>query len=313
MQYLKPNKAWRNGATECCTKGSFVYLSLARQTAKVNLRFNVRWSVPTKGRRLYMVPCAPSTAMDGPLAYIGGKNRLAKRIVAMFPPHTAYCEVFLGGGQVLFRKEPSKVEIVNDLDGEVVNFFRCAQQHHEELCRCLKFVLVGRQWFDAFNNQNPASLTDIQRAARFFYLQKNCYAGLVHGRHYAAKVVSKPGFNPSRLPEILENVHKRLARIQIESLPFQEFIPRFDRPETLFFCDPPYWRRKLYNFNFADEDYTTLANLLQPIKGKFVLTIDDVPQIREIFKASKITEVQIPYTAQQEAGRRFKELIITNF
>jgi DNA adenine methylase len=260
-----------------------------------------------------MVPFSPSTAMDGPVSYIGGKRRIAKRIIALFPPHVTYCEVFLGGGQVFFRKEPSKVEVLNDLDGEVTNFFRCAQQHHEELCRYLKFVLVGRQWFEVFQNQNPASLTDIQRAARFFYLQKNSYAGLVHGRHYACKVVGAPGFNPGRLSEIFDNTHKRLARVQIESLPFQEFIPRFDRPSTLFFCDPPYWRRKLYNFNFSDEDYRTLADQLQSISGKFVLTVDDVPELRELFQRSKITEIEIPYTAQREAGKRYRELIITNF
>ena len=251
--------------------------------------------------------------MDSPLAYIGGKRRLSKRLVAMFPPHVTYCEVFLGGAQVFFRKEPSKVEVLNDLDGEVVNFFRCAQQHYEELCRYLKFTIVSREWFEIYQNQNPASLTDIQRAARFFYLQKNCYAALVHGRHYASKVVSAPGLNPSRLPEILKNVHQRLARVQIESLPFQEFIPRFDRPTTLFFCDPPYWRRKLYNFNFTDDDYRVLADQLQSIEGKFVLTVDDVPELRKLFNRSIITEVEIPYTAQREAGKRYRELIITNF
>jgi DNA adenine methylase len=247
------------------------------------------------------------------MSYIGGKRRLAKRLVALFPPHVTYCEVFLGGGQVFFRKEPSKVEVLNDLDGDVVNFFRVCQQHHEELCRYLKFVLVSREWFGLFQSQNPATLTDIQRAARFLYLQKNSFAGLVRGRHYACKVVGAPGFNPGRLPQILESTYKRLARVQIESLPFQEFIPRFDRPTTLFFCDPPYWERKLYNFNFMEDDHRALADQLQSIRGKFVLTVDDVPQLRELFKHSKITEVEIPYTAQREAGKRYRELIITNF
>ena len=259
------------------------------------------------------VPCSPSTAMDGPLSYIGGKNRLAKQLIAMFPPHVTYCEVFLGGGQVFFRKEPSKVEVINDIDNEVVNFFRCAQQHPEEMVRCLKFVLVGREWFRLFNVQNPAGLTDIQRAVRFFYLQKNCYAGLVRDRHYGAKVVGAPGFNPSRLPELLTNVHKRLARVQIESLPFQEFIPRFDRPGTLLYLDPPYWRRKLYNFNFADEDYRILSDLLSSISGKFILSVDDVPQLRELFAWATITDVEVPYTSQKEPGKRYRELIITNF
>jgi len=258
-------------------------------------------------------PFSLSNAMRSPLSYIGGKNRLANRLIRMSPPHVTYAEVFLGGGQVFCRKPPSKVEILNDLDGQVVNFFRCAQQHPEELARYLKFVLVSRDWFKIFLNQNAASLTDIQRAARFFYLQKNCFAGLVHGQHYAAKVVGAPGFNASRLPELFEKLHKRLARVQIESLPFQDFIPRFDRPTTLFFCDPPYWERKLYNINFTQADYRTLAGLLQSIKGKFILTVDDVPELRELFSRSKITEVEIPYTAQREAGKRYRELIITNF
>ena len=251
--------------------------------------------------------------MDSPMSYIGGKRRLAKRLIAMFPPHKTYGEVFLGGGQVLFKKEPSPVEAVNDLDGEVVNFFRCAQLHYDELCRQLKFVLVGRRWYEIFQQENPASLTDIQRAARFFYLQKSSYAGLVHGQHYALRVVSTPGFRPDRLPEILEQVHRRLARVQIESLPFGEFIRRFDRPNTLFFADPPYWKRTLYRHNFSEDDFRNLASQLQSIEGKFVLTVDDVPELRELFNRSIITEVEVPYTAQQEAGKRYRELIITNF
>lgn len=260
-----------------------------------------------------MVPLSPSTAMDSPLAYIGGKRRMADRLIRMFPPHLTYGEPFLGGGQVFCKKPPSKVEAINDIDGQVTNFFRCVQEHPEELSRYLKYVLVGRKWFEIFRNQNPLSLTDIQRAARFFFLQKSSYAGLVHGQHYAAKVVSAPGFNPSRLPEIFDKLHERLARVQIESLPYQEFISRFDRVSSLFFCDPPYWRRKLYNFNFTDDDYRALADQLQSIKGKFILTVDDVPQLRELFKQSNITEVEIPYTAQREAGKRYRELIITNF
>jgi len=247
------------------------------------------------------------------MSYIGGKRRESKKLVAMIPPHTAYCEVFGGGAQVLFRKEPSKVEVFNDRDGEVVNFFRCAQQHPEELYRNLKYVLVSRDWFEIYNHQNPATLTDIQRAARFYFLQKNCYAGLVHGRHYAVKVTGPPGFNPARLSEVFEKVHQRLARVQIESLSFEEFIPKFDRETTFFFCDPPYWQRKLYNFNFTEAQFRLLADILQSIKGKFLLTVDDVPQLREMFGKSNITEVEVPYTAQKEAGKRYRELIITNY
>ena len=106
--------------------------------------------------------------MKGPLAYIGGKNRLARQIIEKFPEHTTYVEAFAGGAQVFFHKEPSKVEVLNDLDGEVVNFFRVCQRHHEELVRYLRFVVVSRKWFTLLQAENPETLTDIQRAARFF-------------------------------------------------------------------------------------------------------------------------------------------------
>ena len=107
--------------------------------------------------------------MRAPLSYIGGKNRLAKRVISIFPKHTTYVEAFAGGAQVFFRKEPSKVEVLNDLDGEIVNFYRVCQQHYEELLRYLRFALVSREWFDLLKKTDPATLTDIQRAARPAY------------------------------------------------------------------------------------------------------------------------------------------------
>src|SRR5229473_867501 len=121
--------------------------------------------------------------MAGPLSYIGGKNRLAKRVIEIFPEHTTYVEAFAGGAQVFFRKEPSNVEVLNDLDGEIVNFYRICQQHYEELLRYFKFAVVSRQWFDLLKAANPETLTDIQRAARPFvplaellceYCQESC-------------------------------------------------------------------------------------------------------------------------------------------
>ncbi len=152
--------------------------------------------------------------MTGPLAYIGGKNRAAKKIIQVFPEHTTYVEAFAGGAQVLFHKEPSPVEVLNDLDGEIVNFFRICQSHYEELLRFLKFILVSRKWFALFEAENPDALTDIQRAARFFYLQKNAYAGLVRRRHYHYASAGPPSFNPGSIPQLIENTHKILEEIK---------------------------------------------------------------------------------------------------
>src|SRR5579862_1153210 len=122
--------------------------------------------------------------MIGPVPYIGGKNRLAAKIISILPEHTTYVEPFAGGAQVFFHKEPSKVEVLNDLDFEIVNFFRVCKHHYDELIRHLHYCLISRKWYELFSASNPESLTDIQRASRFFYLQKNSFGGLILKQHY---------------------------------------------------------------------------------------------------------------------------------
>lgn len=251
--------------------------------------------------------------MIGPIPYIGGKTRLAAKIITLFPEHTTYVEAFAGGAQVFFRKEPSKVEVLNDKDYEVVNFFRCCQSHYEELIRYLRFSIASRRWFEILNATDPATLTDIQRAARFLYLQKNCFGGLVVNQHFHYGVTQPSNFNPERIPKAIEEASHRLARVQIESLPYEQVLEKYDRPTTLFYLDPPYWDRKLYKFNFKEDDFRAMDQRLANIKGRFILSLDDHPKVREVFKRFRMERMEIHYTAQRESGARFGELLIMNF
>jgi DNA adenine methylase len=214
---------------------------------------------------------------------------------------------------VFFHKEPSSVEVLNDLNGEIVNFFRICQLHYEELLRYLKFSLVSRKWFALYEAQAPDALTDIQRAARFFYLQKNAFGGLVLNRNYHYCIARPPNLNPGSLPQLIEKTHKRLEKVQIECLPYEEILRRYDRPTTLFYLDPPYWGRKLYRFNFTDADFVKLAERLSKIQGKFLLSLNDVPEVRKVFVQYSIRTIELPYTAQMTAGKRYREVLITNF
>lgn len=251
--------------------------------------------------------------MIGPLSYIGGKRAIAKPIIALFPEHTTYVEAFAGGAQVFFRKEPSEVEVLNDLDGEIVNFYRVCQQHYEELIRYFRFVVISRAWHGLLKATDPAALTDIQRAARYLYLLKNSFGGLVRNLNYHWNVTQPPSFNLERLPETIEKAHKRLARVQIECQPYEAILRQFDRPTTLFYLDPPYYGRKLYNYNLEPEDFATLANRVKPLQGKFVLSLNDVPEVRALFSDFTIRDIDLHYTAQKHAGRRYNEVLITNF
>jgi DNA adenine methylase len=251
--------------------------------------------------------------MVGPLSYIGGKNRLAKKIISVLPEHTTYVEPFAGGAQVLFHKQPSNVEVLNDLDFEVVNFFRVCQWHYEELIRYLRFCLVSRKLHELHVKTDPATLTDIQRAGRFFYLQKNSFGGLILKQKFHYGVTQPSNYNLERIPLIIEQTHKRLARVQIESLPYEQVLQKYDRPTTVFYLDPPYWERKLYKFNFSEADFRSLEQRLRVLQGKFILSLDDRTEVRELLAGFRMQTVDLAYTAKRDTRARHKELLITNF
>lgn len=251
--------------------------------------------------------------MVGPLSYIGGKRTLAKQIIALFPEHTTYVEAFAGGAQVFFHKERSKVEVLNDLDGEIVNFFRVCREHYEELIRYFRFVLIGRKWYELLRITDPQTLTDVQRAGRFLYLLKTSFASRVSHPNYHWHVVQPPGLNLARLPQLIENAHTRLQRVQLECLPYEQVLAKYDRSETLFYLDPPYFGKKLYRFNISDAEFATMEERLRTVRGKFVLSLNDVPEVRALFRRFHVRQVELPYTAQKSAGRRYREVLITNF
>jgi len=251
--------------------------------------------------------------MVGPLSYIGGKNRLATKIISLLPEHLTYVEPFAGGAQVLFHKPPSNVEVINDLDFEIVNFFRVCQWHYEELVRYLRYCLISRRLHAMHLATDPATLTDIQRAGRFFYLQKNSFGGLTVKQKLHYGVTQSSNYNPGRIPEILERTHERLLRVQIESMPYEQVLQKYDRPSTVFYLDPPYWERSLYRYNFSEQDFIALERRLHGVKGKFLLSLDDHPEVRKLFRNWHLIPVDIAYTAQRQVGKRFSELFITNF
>ena len=251
--------------------------------------------------------------MIGPLAYIGGKNRLATKIISMLPEHLTYVEPFAGGAQVLFHKQPSNVEVLNDLDFDIVNFFRVCQWHYDELVRYLRYCFASRRLHELHLSTDPATLTDVQRAARFFYLQKNSFGGLIVNQKFHYGVTQPSNYNPERIPEIIERTHQRLQRVQIESLPYGQVLEKYDRPTTVFYLDPPYWERKLYRFNFTEADFRDLEQRLRGIQGKFILSLDDRPEVRSLFNHFRLEAVELRYTAKRDTAVRHKELFISNF
>jgi DNA adenine methylase len=250
--------------------------------------------------------------MIGPLSYIGGKRRIAKQLVALIPEHVTYVEPFAGGAQVFFHKPRSKVEVLNDLDDEIVNFLRIAQRHPQELSRILRWQPASRRLFAWHHQQSPDILTDVERAARFYYLQKNTWGGKRTRQNFHFAVTKPPSYTPSSLAKRLADVAERLDKVQLEALPYQAVFGQYDRPTTFFYCDPPYVGVDLYQHNFSDAQFEELARQLTSLKGRFLLSINDCPKARTWFEGFHRMAITFTYTSLRTPGR-FRELLFANY
>lgn len=227
----------------------------------------------------------------------GSKRRLASRILPLFPDHECYVEPFCGAAAMLFaRPDQAKVEVLNDINGELIRLYRVVQHHLVEFVRQFQWSLTSREMFKWCQMQNIETLTDIQRAARFFYLQQNSFGGKVAGQTFGTASSGKVGMNLCRVEETLSAAHMRLAQVLIEHLPWAECITRYDRDYTLFFIDPPYWRTEGYGVPFPWAEYEALAKIMMQLKGKAILTLNDHPDIRRCFQAFAFDRLPITYT-----------------
>ena len=262
-----------------------------------------------------MVPVRPVRPAAG---YQGGKKNLARRICALIDrtPHDGYAEPFVGmGGIFLRRSTRPKVEAINDISADVANFFRVLQEHYPYFVDMLRFRVASRNEFERLAALPAERLTDLQRAARFLYLQRLAFGGKVAGRNFGVSSSQSARFNVTTLEPLLAEIHERLAGVWIEQLPYANFIERYDRPGMLFYLDPPYFGcEEDYGAGVFDRaDFDRLAELLAAARGKFILSINDRPEIRQAFAAFEIAELETTYTiARGENARRAGELVISN-
>lgn len=240
----------------------------------------------------------------------GGKRRLLPHLrPPLETPHTCYCEPFAGGAAVLFAREPARVEVLNDIDGELVRLYRVIANHLDEFVRQFRWALTSREMFAWAKMQVPDTLTDIQRAARFYYLQRLAFGAKVSSRTFGVSATAAKSINLLRIEEELSAAHLRLHRVVIEHLPWQECIARYDRPETLFLLDPPYWQTEGYGVPFGWDQYEALAATLRTLKGRAILTINDHPAIRALLDWLPHEMVPIRYTIGGGKGAARREVI----
>lgn len=251
--------------------------------------------------------------MDSFITWVGGKRILRKKIVEQFPtPKTyhRYIEVFEGAGWVLFFAEKhANLEVYNDVNGQLVNLFRCIKYHSKTVQEELQFILMSReQFFDAKSQVDIRGMTDIQRAARFFILIKESFGA-------SASTFGLKSRDIEKAKDYLSIISKRLNQVVIENLDFQAILKTYDKEDALFYLDPPYYQvEKYYSEQFFTDDHVRLKIALDKIKGKFVLSYNDCEYIRNLYKEYTILAVERENNlSQAEKKPSYKELIIKNF
>lgn len=246
----------------------------------------------------------------------GGKRRLLKHLYPHFPQHECYVEAFAGGASaLLMRPHPAPVEVLNDINGELVRLYRCVRHHLDELVRQFRWSLVSREMYEWAQMERPETLTDIQRAARFFYLQKLAFGGKVQSQNFGYVASGHgPKLNLLRIEEDLSAAHLRLANVIIEHGPWHEVVARYDRPTTFFYFDPPYWDTEGYGVDFPFAEYERLAEVMRTMQGKALLSINDHPEIRRVFAEFTRIPLQLHYTLSRTKGTEASgELLIKNW
>lgn len=251
--------------------------------------------------------------MNSFISWVGGKKLLRNRIIENFPEngsYNRYVEVFGGAGWVFFAREKhAELEVYNDVNGNLVNLFKCVKYHPEALQKELAYTLMSReQFFDAKSQICTAGLTDIQKAARFYILIKESFG----------TDLSSFGIRPKNMKSAMDfilDASKRLNNVVIEKQDFERILKTYDRKDTLFYLDPPYYEtEEYYTDKFMPQDHERLKEALKKLNGKFLLSYNNCKYIRDLYDSYNIVEVDRSHNLIQNKKKpKYKELLIRNY
>lgn len=254
-----------------------------------------------------------------PLRWVGGKYRVREKIIARFPPHVCYVELFSGAAWVLFGKPPetSKSEVLNDLDGELINFWRVIKHRPAEFTEAASWLLASRELFDEWKPL-PGTGSEVGPAIRFYAVLRIAYGAKRVNNHYGMRREKRPEIFWPSLREETQTVIARLRQVWVERLSWEKCIDAYDRKATFFYVDPPYRLEgaKAYRYFFTDEDHTRLADRLLGARGKWLLSYNDDEFIRRLYrgKGVRIEPLRLRYSLQGGgAWRHANELLIANY
>lgn len=253
-------------------------------------------------------------SLKSPIWRVGWKSKLSKEIIKLFPKHKHYVEVFWWGLSVLFTKDRSKLETINDINNELINLWKVMKLYPQSLSHYLNQLFISRVIFDNIKLKKHTPRNHIEKAAFFYYLISQSFWS--KWTNFAMN--SKSWRKPKNLWRSFQKWSDRLKFVTIENMSFQELIKKYDKEETFFYLDPPYYNyEKHYSSWFKKSLHYELRDLLKNTKWKFLLSYNDCKEIRELYKDFKIiNSKEINYTLGSNVHNNQKivsELYITNY
>lgn len=258
--------------------------------------------------------------MISPIKWMGGKSQSVKNILPLIPKHKTYVEPFLGAGWILFAKEKASIEVINDINGDLINFFNIIKNNSNEFIERMNLTLKSKDLFYEYRtSMSNKDLSSLERAFRFYYINQNAFGGLIR---YNSKGECNSSYmrHPSRKTggsywelEKIYNAHDRLKDVSIENDDYEIIIKKYDTLNTLFFIDPPY---QCIDGKYNGQkifDYDKLLQQCKNIKGKFIMTLNS--DLENMFKEFKIIPNNVHYSigCTTDSSKIYKEIIILNY
>jgi DNA adenine methylase len=258
--------------------------------------------------------------MKTPIKYYGGKQQLAKKIISLIPVHEIYCEPFIGGGAVFFQKQPSKSEIINDINGELINFYEVIQKDFPLLVQQVSISLHSRELYRQARvvNENPEMFDRIKRAWAVWVLANFSFgANWNAGWGYDAAGQTTKSITNKR-NSFTEELAIRMQNVQIESCDALKIISSRDRPETFFYCDPPYPDTDQGHYDgYSSEDFRHLLEILEHIQGKFLLSSFRHPVLKEFTNRNSWYQIELkmnkPMSVKSGIPKQKIEVLTANY
>lgn len=256
--------------------------------------------------------------MKSPIKWLGGKSRSVKIILPLIPEHNTYIEPFAGALWILFAKEKSKLEIINDIDNDLMNFWEVIKKAPDQFIESFNYCLISRKTFNDYRIKYLAKDYDdcIERAHIFYYILKVCFGARMNGPTFGILKQSKSSLNFDVIRNDIKLAHERLKNVIIENKDYEYILKTYDSEKCFMFIDPPYFETAQYAAGkFKAADYVNLAELCKNIKGKFILTLNDHEYIRELFKDFDLIEYNVTYSVSKtnKENQKHAEILIKNY